>query len=65
MCAVAVPPDAAELFVPMWTGEIRSDDGLWLSVRDVDDVSNGLGGRLCQTPSPGANCQVELAPVQP
>lgn len=62
MCAPAVPADAAEIFVPMWTGEIGSKDGLWLSFVDVDDLANGLGGRLCQTPSAGANCQVQLPP---
>lgn len=62
MCAPAVPADAAEIFVPMWTGEIHSKDGLWLSFVDVDDLANGLFGRLCQVPSAVYNCQVQLPP---
>jgi hypothetical protein len=66
MCAPAAPADAAEIFVPMWTGEIRSNEGLILGFVDVDDLANGLGGRLCQMPSGDASanvrCQVQLPP---
>jgi hypothetical protein len=62
LCSPAVPADADEIFVPLWTGEIRAKEGLWLSLVDVDGAADGLFGRLCLTTTAGPNCQVQLPP---
>jgi hypothetical protein len=60
LCEVPVPADAEEVFVPMWAGELASRSALGVFLSDVDDVNNGLRGRLCGMPGPSSNCGTQL-----
>jgi len=60
LCDVTVPPDAEELFVPMWAGELAAASALGVFVSDADDLGNGFRGRICERPGPSSNCVARL-----
>jgi hypothetical protein len=40
LCAVPLPADAGEIFVPMWAGQIEAGEDLGVLVVDADDFQN-------------------------